>query len=170
MTVRTAEIVMAMLMAALSIVFMWKSSELNIGWVQDRGPGAGAWPFWLATGMLICCVLTIIRWFRGATPESRSTAAFIPSSALAMILPTIGALALLLLLTPWISIYLALMLFLVFYLKFMGGHGWGATIAITIAMPVVVFCLFEWALTISLPKGVSFIEETIFYPLYDLIY
>ncbi|MDH3659995.1 MAG: tripartite tricarboxylate transporter TctB family protein [Alphaproteobacteria bacterium] len=170
MTVRTAEILMAILMALLSIAFMMKSAELNIGWVKDRGPGAGAWPFWLATGMLICCLATIVRWFLRATPESRSTAIFIPSSALTMVVSTVAALAFLLLLTPWISIYLALMLFLVFYLKVMGGHGWGMTLAITIAMPVVVFCLFEWALTISLPKGVSFIEELLFYPLYDLIY
>jgi len=43
MTVRTAELVMALLMAALSITFMLKSAELNIGWVEERGPGAGAW-------------------------------------------------------------------------------------------------------------------------------
>ena len=170
MTVRTAELVMAILMALLSIAFMVKSAELNIGWVPERGPGSGAWPFWLATGMLICCIATIVRWFKRATPESRSLDIFIPSSALTMVVLTVVALALLLLLTPWISIYLALMLFLVFYLRVMGGHSWAMTIAITIAMPVVVFCLFEWALTISLPKGVSIIEETLFYPLYDLIY
>ena len=157
-------------MALLSIAFMVKSAELNIGWVPERGPGAGAWPFWLATGMLICCVATIVRWFRRLTPESRSDASFISSSALTMVLLTVVALTVLLLLTPWISIYLALMLFLVFYLKVMGGHSWGMTLAITVAMPVFVFCLFEWALTISLPKGVSFIEELLFYPLYDLIY
>jgi hypothetical protein len=117
--------------------------------------------------MLICCVMTIVRWFRHATPESRSTDAFIPSSALAMVLLTIAALAALLLLTQWIGIYFALILFLIFYIKFMGGHGWLLTSAITIAMPVVVFCLFEWALTISLPKGIS---EPLFYPIYDLIY
>lgn len=170
MTVRTAEIVMAVLMAILSITFMIKSAELNIGWVPERGPGAGAWPFWLATGMLICCIATIFRWFMRATPESRSTDSFVSSSALTMVLMTVIALAVLLLLTPWISIYLALMLFLVFYLRIMGRHSWGMTTAITIATPVVIFCLFEWALTISLPKGVSFIEELIFYPLYDLIY
>lgn len=167
MTVRTAEIVMALLMAALSIAFMVKSAELNIGWVQDRGPGAGAWPFWLAAGMLICCLFTIFRWFTRATPESRSTDSFIPSTSLAMIGLTVAALAALLLLTQWIGIYFALMLFLVFYIKFMGGHGWLLTLVITTATPVVVFCLFEWALTISLPKGIS---EPLFYPLYDLIY
>jgi hypothetical protein len=170
MTVRTAELVMAVLMALLSITFMIKSAELNIGWVPERGPGSGAWPFWLSTGMLLCCIATIVRWFTRATPESRSTESFIASTPLTMVVLTVLALAGLLLLTPWISIYLALMLFLVFYLKVMGGHGWPSTIAITIAMPVVVFCLFEWALTISLPKGVSIIEEVLFYPLYDLIY
>ncbi|MEM7044280.1 MAG: tripartite tricarboxylate transporter TctB family protein [Pseudomonadota bacterium] len=167
MTVRTAEIVMAVLMATLSIVFMMKSAELNIGWVPERGPGSGAWPFWLATGMLICCLFTIVRWFTRATPESRSTASFISPSALTMVLLTVVSLAVLLLLIQWIGIYFALMLFLIFYLKFMGGHGWLLTLAITVAMPVVVFCLFEWALTILLPKGIS---EPLFYPIYDLIY
>lgn len=49
----------------------------------------------------------------------------------------------------------------------MDGHGWPLTLAITTAMPVVVFCLFEWALTISLSKGIS---EPLFYSIYDLIY
>jgi hypothetical protein len=167
MTVRTAEIVMAILMAALSVAFMVKSAELNIGWVQDRGPGSGAWPFWLSTGMLICCLLTIWRWFNRATPESRSTDPFIPRSALLMVLLTVGGLATLLLLTQWIGIYFALILFLLFYIKGMGGHGWGVTLALVVAVPVVVFCLFEWALTIPLPKGIS---EPLFYPISDLIY
>ncbi len=167
MTVRMAEIVMAVLMALLSITFMLKSAELNIGWVADRGPGSGAWPFWLSTGMLICCLFTIVRWFTGATPESRSTSTFIQSSALTMVVLTVVALTVLLLLTQWIGIYFGLIVFLLFYVKVMGGHGWGLALAITIIVPVVIFCLFEWALTISLPKGIS---EPLFYPIYDLIY
>lgn len=167
MTVRTAEIMMAVLMALLSVAFMVKSAALNIGWVPERGPGSGAWPFWLATGMLICCLFTIVRWFKGATPESRSTEAFIPTTALTMVGLTIAALAALLLLTQWIGIYFALIFFLLFYVRFMGGHGWLTTLSIVIIVPVVVFCLFEWALTISLPKGIS---EPLFYPIYDLIY
>ena len=91
---------------------MVKSAELNIGWVAERGPGAGAWPFWLATGMLICCLATIYRWFKRTTPESRSMEAFISPSALTMVVLTVAALAILLLLTQWIGIYFALMLFL----------------------------------------------------------
>jgi hypothetical protein len=89
----------------------------------------------------------------------------IPSSVFVGL--TVIALAVLLLLTQWIGIYFGLILFLFFYLKIIGNHGWVPSLVITIAVPVVVFCLFEWALTISLPKGIS---EPLFYPIYDLIY
>jgi hypothetical protein len=63
--VRVAELVMAIVMAVFSLYLMWKSSELPIGWLPGRGPGGGAFPFWLALGMLLCCVAVVVRWFIG---------------------------------------------------------------------------------------------------------
>ena len=57
--------------------------------------------------------------------------------------------------------------FLMFYLKFVGRHTWRLTIMLTLGLPVFVFCLFEWALTIPLPKEIT---EPWFYPIYDLMY
>ena len=51
---RMAEIVMGLVMGVFSLYLMWKSAELPIGWIPDEGPGGGAWPFWLAAGMLAC--------------------------------------------------------------------------------------------------------------------
>ena len=56
MTTRSAELLMAIVMGLFSIGLMWKSTELEIGWIPDRGPGGGAWPFWLSAAMLVCCV------------------------------------------------------------------------------------------------------------------
>ena len=42
-----------------------------------------------------------------------------------------------------------------------------ATIVLMIAVPVFIFCLFEWALKIPLPKAGT---EPWFYPIYDLMY
>ena len=78
-----------------------------------------------------------------------------------------GAILFLLGATHFIGLYASLVLFLLFYLKFVGRHTWLLTIILTIGIPVFIFCLFEWALTISLPKGIS---EPLFYPIYDLIY
>ena len=67
---------MAVVMAVFSIYLMWKSAELPIGWITGEGPGGGSWSFWLAAGMLICCIAVIIRWVRRVTPESRSEEVF----------------------------------------------------------------------------------------------
>jgi hypothetical protein len=167
MTVRTAELVMAVAMALFSVALMVKSAEPTIGWVPDRGPGAGAWPFWLSTGMLAVALVTLYRWFRGITPESRSSEIFMSEGAVAVVGKSVAALLALLIGTHYIGIYFSLILFLVFFLRIMGRHSWLTTLAIALATPVVVFALFEWALTIPLPKAIS---EPLFYPIYDLIY
>lgn len=167
MTVRTAELAMAILLALASIGLMVKSAELNIGWVVNRGPGAGAWPFWLSAGMLLCCIATMVRWFLNITPESRNSDLFMTPETIRIVGTSAGAILFLLVVTQFAGIYLALVFFLVFYLKYIGRHKWGLTIALTIGIPIFIFCLFEWALKIPLPKAFT---EPWFYPIYDLMY
>ena len=167
MTVRAAELLMAVVLALLSIGFMIKSFELNIGWVAGRGPGSGAWPFWLSAGMLAATVVTIVRWFTRATPESRSSEVYMSKAAVSIVGTAVTALVGLLIGTHYIGIYFSLMAFLLFFIRIMGRQSWPITLGIALLTPVFVFCLFDWALTIPLPKGIS---EPLFYPIYDLIY
>jgi hypothetical protein len=167
MTVRTAELLMAIALALLSLVFMVKSAELNIGWVPGRGPGAGAWPFWLSVGMLVASLATLFRWFKGVTPESLSTEIFMSRSAVSIVGTATAALTALLIGIHTIGIYFSLILFLLFFVRIVGRHSWLTTLGIALLTPVFIFCLFEWALTIPLPKALS---EPLFYPIYDLIY
>ena len=78
-----------------------------------------------------------------------------------------GSIFFLLVATHLVGIYIALFFFLLFYLKFVGRHSWSLTIIMMVLVPVIVFCLFEWALKIPLPKSIS---EPLFYPIYDLMY
>ena len=167
MTVRTAELLMAILLGLASIGLMVKSAELNITWIPNRGPGAGAWPFWLSAGMLLCCLATLYRWFRGITPESRNNNVFMTRETMRIVGISAGAILFLLAATHFIGLYLSLVFFLLFYIRFVGRHSWLVTIALTIGVPVFIFCLFEWALKIPLPKAVT---EPWFYPIYDLMY
>lgn len=167
MTVRTAEIVFAVILAFCSIGLMIKSAELNIGWIDGKGPGSGAWPFWLSTGMLLCCLWTIVRWFRKTTPESVSLEPYISRETAVVVGISAFSILGLLVLTQWAGIYIALPVFLLFYLKIVGHHSWALTLTLVVCVPVFIFCLFEWALKIPLPK--AFTEE-MFYPVYDLIY
>lgn len=167
MTVRTAEILVAFILAIMSAGIMWKSTELNIGWVRGSGPGGGAWPFWLATGMLLSCIWTIVRWFRGVTPQSRSNEIFMSADTVAIVGPVVVGLVLLLGATHFIGMYIAVFLFMIAFVRFLGRHSWFMTLCLAFGAPIVMFVLFEWALSTSLPKGIS---EPLFYPLYDLIY
>ena len=157
MTVRTAELLVAVILAIMSAGIMWKSTELNIGWVRGSGPGGGAWPFWLGAGMLVSSIWTIIRWYRKVTPQSRSLELFMSADTLVLLL--VG--------THFIGMYASVFLFMIVFVRFLGRHSWTTTIALAVATPVVMFMLFEWALTTTLPKGIT---EPLFYPLYDLIY
>ena len=117
--------------------------------------------------MLLASLATIVRWFRKLTPESRNLDLYMSRDTVVVVGISAGAILFLLAATHWIGIYASLMLFLLFYIKFVGRHSWVMTVALTIGIPVFVFCLFEWALKIPLPKSIS---EPLFYPIYDLMY
>ena len=101
------------------------------------------------------------------TPQSRSDEPFMDRHAVQLLGTTVAALFMLILGMRYIGIYFSLVLFLIFYLRVLGRHSWGLTVALAGAIPVGVFMLFEWALTIPLPKGIS---ERMFFPVYKLMY
>ena len=69
-----------------------------------------------------------------------------------------------------VGVYFSLPLFILFYMRVLGRHGWRLTGSLATAVSIVTFLFFEGLLKITLPKGYS--EELIFIRLglYDLIY
>ena len=167
MTVRVAELAMAILMGVFSLYLMYKSAELPVGWIPDEGPGGGAWPFWLSVMMLLCCVGIIVNWVRRKGKIAVSEAPYIERG----VLVDVGLVALSLIVTvglfSFIGIYGALPLFLLFYLRLMGNHSWKLSIFFAVAIPIITFFFFEIMLKITLPKGYT---EPLFYPLYKMFY
>jgi hypothetical protein len=164
---RRAELVMAVVLAAFSCYLMWKSAELDIGWIPERGPGPGAFPFWLAVGMLACCAWIILRWLRGIGPQAASDEPYMDGQALNQFLLGAGSLGVMIGLIHIIGVYGSIPLFLIFYMRVIGRHTWLKTGTMAIITPIVMFLFFEIALTITLPKGYT---EPLFYPIYDLVY
>jgi len=165
MTVRVAELMMAILMGVFSLYLMNESAELPIGWIPDEGPGGGAWPFWLAVMMLLSCIGVIVNWVRRKGAVATSEAAYIERN----ILIEVGLVALALIVTvglfSFIGVYGALPLFLLFYLRFLGNHSWKLSISLAVLVPIATFFFFEITLKITLPKGFT---EPLFYPLYRI--
>ncbi len=167
MTVRTAELLMAIMMGAFSIYLMVKSAELPIGWIDEEGPGGGTWPFWLATIMLISCGGILFNWFLKKGPVARSNKIYIEKHVLGDVAAVAGSLIVTVGLFSFIGIYGALPLFIVFYVRFLGKHSWTLTTILAVVIPVVIFYFFEITLKIILPKGIT---EPLFLPLYKIFF
>lgn len=161
MTVRTAELLMAIVTLIVSLGFMYNiyADGLRIDWVDGRGPGAGVWPFWLSAGMALASVATLVRWFQGKTPESRSLDPYIARETLFLVTVSAAAILTLVVLMHYVGTYLALMAFMFFYVRVLGKHTWAMTTAFVIGTPIFIYLLFEVALTKYLPKGLPIFEE-----------
>ncbi len=164
---RMAELVMGIVMGVFSLYLMWKSAELPIGWIPGEGPGGGAWPFWLAAGMLLCCIAIVYRWARRLTPQSRSEEVYMDRRAFKLFLLNAGSLAAMIGLFHIVGAYGAIPAFLIFYLRFMGGHSWRLTGSFAVIAPIATFLFFEIALQKTLPKGFT---EPLFLPIFDFFY
>lgn len=165
MSVRTAELFMAIAMFLASLGLMWTvySDGLAIGWVTGRGPGSGMWPFWLSLGMAAASLWTLVRWRNGTTPESTNTDPYIDPDTVFLVGITVTSIFFLLLLTNIIGLYFSIMLFLLFYVRVIGKHSWWVTALVVIATPVTIYMLFEAALNKYLPRGLPFFENIFLY-------
>ena len=165
---RRAEIITAVLLACFSLYLMDKSAELPIGWVKGAGPGGGFWPFWLSTIMLGSTIWIMVNWARRTSPPSQSEEPFFDSYGMKMFILVGGGVTGLIALVYVIGMHLACMLFLMYYMRFLGGHTWKLTLAVSLPVPVVTFLFFDVALRNFLPTGL--LDNILYVPLYHVFF
>ena len=108
---RRAEIITAGILALFSVYLMWKSTELDIGYIKGEGPGGGAWPFWLSAVMLICTGFIALNWVRRTSPPSQSDDVFLDGYGKKMLLLVGGGITGFIALINIISMYGAMFVF-----------------------------------------------------------
>ncbi|SNR63971.1 tripartite tricarboxylate transporter TctB family protein [Puniceibacterium sediminis] len=159
-----ADRLIAAALMALSVYFMVHATVLPIGWNGETGgPGGGGFPFWLSAIMFAAAGGILIRTFR---PGAR-TGSFFDLTMIRSVLAVVVALIVTIALMPVVGTYIALPLFLFWYLRIFGDHRWAVTLPITILTPVFLFFFFEVTVKILLPKGIT---EPLFYPLYAMFF
>lgn len=166
---RQGEISLAGFLALFSIYLMWKSTELPIGIIPGKGPGGGFWPFWLSLGMLLSCCAIAWNWWRGNSPASASDEPLMDTFGWRTVLHVGGGVVGFVGLIPVISMYGAVAIFLVYYLRFLGRHSWLLTLGMALFLPIGLFFFFEGAMQISMPQGLPF-TQPFFDIMYDIIY
>jgi hypothetical protein len=160
------ESLIALSLMAFGVWCMWYAVRLPIGWDGARGPGGGAFPFWLSAVMVAAAGGVLVR----SVTAGMDAAALKPFFEAGMLGPvaavTIGLIVTVGLMQV-VGTYVAIPLFMFWYLRIVGRNGWTVTLALTLLTPVVLFFFFEVALLILLPKGIT---EPLFFPLYAMFF
>jgi hypothetical protein len=115
--------------------------------------------------MLVCSIWIAINWYRRTSPPSQSEEEFLDGYGRRMLFVVGGGLLGFLVLIEVIGFYGAILVFMIYYVRFLGRHSWWATLSIAIGLVVTSFFFFDIAMRIVLPKGLS---EPLFIPLYDI--
>lgn len=160
---RRADLTTAGLLALFAVYVMWKSTELPIGWDPERGPGGGAYPFWIAAALLLLSGVIFLRSWLGLTAEGLSIERFIAHGAVRVVAVVATSVTLMIALVHVIGMYFSIPLFLIFYMRYLGQHSWRLTFTLSLLTPVVTFIFFEKLMLILLPKGIT---EHLFYIFY----
>jgi hypothetical protein len=150
---RLLNLVTAAVLMLLSSIVIYEALGLGIGWANE-GPQSGFFPFWLAAILGAISVALF-----GQALFERSKKPFVTREQFVPVLKVLVPLACFVVLTdppgPWsgLGLYVASGLYLGFYMRWVGGHRWGAVLLLASVVPVVTFLVFETWFLVPMPKG-----------------
>jgi putative tricarboxylic transport membrane protein len=150
---RVVNLVTAALLMLLGGAVIYEAVQLGIGWGYE-GPGSGFFPFWLAALLAVVSAALFVQALleRSETPFV-TWERFVP--VLKVLLPLAGFIVLTDPPGAWsgLGLYVAAGLYLGFYMRWVGRHDWRAVVALSIAVPVITFFIFETWFLVPMPKG-----------------
>ena len=147
-THRSVEIGVAGATTVFAIIVIIGSLQVGIGWGAE-GPKAGFFPFYIGVLIVISSAVNFIR----IVTETSDRGLFAEWGQLAKVMSVLVPTAIYVALIPWIGIYVASILLIAFFMKWLGRYDWPLVAAVSLGVPLAVFLIFERWFLLPLPKG-----------------
>jgi hypothetical protein len=148
-SVRVMEMVVAALLMIVATIVMADSWRVGAGWAFD-GPQAGYFPFYVGLIMFLASAVTFGMNAFGKSPNRSN---FVDRSSLRLVLQVLAPTAGFVILMGFLGLYVAAAVFIVYFMVWLGKYRLPKALAVGVAIPVILFWLFERAFLIPLPKG-----------------
>src|SRR5262245_28402625 len=147
-TQRFVELGVAAFTALFALIVMAGSVQAGIGWGAE-GPKAGFFPFYVGLMILASSIVN----FGAAISQRPDGELFAEWSQLGKVMAMLVPTALYVALIPWIGIYVASIILIAVFMRWLGRYNWGMVAAVSLGVPLVTFFVFERWFLLPLPKG-----------------
>jgi len=146
---KSAEITVAALFLFAGLLVMYDSVRLGSTWGDD-GPQPGYFPFYIG---LIMTVAALVNLAGGCIIPRDKNPPFVLSGQLRMVLTVLVPAAIYAGAITWIGIYVSSILFIAFFMRWLGKFAWWKVVAVSPGTAVALFLIFERWFLVPLPKG-----------------
>jgi hypothetical protein len=146
---KSAELVVAALFLLAGAIVVYDSLRLGAKWADD-GPQAGYFPFIVGAIICVASAINLVAVFAWARDMDQT---FVEVGQLKMVLSVLVPSAIYVGLIGWIGIYIASILFIAFFMRWLGKYSWLTLAAVSVGNSIFFFVIFEVWFKIPLPKG-----------------
>ncbi|BEI43184.1 MULTISPECIES: tripartite tricarboxylate transporter TctB family protein [unclassified Polynucleobacter] len=151
-SMRTMEIVTALMFIIVGAVVMVGSIKLGAKWGSD-GPESGYFPFYLSLIILVCSSVTLIQSIRA---KELSEESFVEKEPFRQVMAVLIPAALFVLGVQLIGIYVAGVIYITFFMVWLGKYAVWKALAVGLGVSIVLYMMFEYWFQIPLPHGSLF--------------
>lgn len=148
-SVRTMEIVVAVLFLLVAALVIYDSIRIGFGWAPE-GPEAGYFPFYIGVIIAIAATANLLR---AAFSQDLARKTFVQRQQLRTVLSVLVPIGIYIGVIYLLGIYVASALFIAGCMRWLGHFGWVRIAAVSLPIPIVLFFMFEVWFLVPLPKG-----------------
>jgi putative tricarboxylic transport membrane protein len=146
-THKAVEVGLTLLIALFGVIVIVGSLKAGINWGAE-GPRAGFFPF--CVGILIVAASAVNLW-NGLREENDGL--FAEWRQLRQVMSVVVPTAIYVGSMPFTGLYVASIIFIGWFMRWLGKYSWLTVIAVALGMPIVTYFIFERWFLVPLPKG-----------------
>src|SRR5215467_2389133 len=145
---RAVDIAVSLLLLAFAALMAWENRGSGAGWASD-GPKAGYFPFYLSLLLGAASLFGLVK----AVLHRGEDKPFVNRDQLKRVMQVLVPTFLFCLFTQWLGIYVASLLLIAGFMRFIGRIAWWKSLLTSVIFAVVMFVTFHVAFDVIMPKG-----------------
>ena len=144
---RTVEAGVTLLIALFGVIVIIGSLKAGINWGAE-GPRAGFFPFYVGLCIVAASAINLWNTFRAG-----DQGLFAEWGQLRQVMSVVVPTAIYVGVMPFTGLYLASIIFIGWFMRWLGKYSWLVVTAVALGMPIVTYLIFERWFLVPLPKG-----------------